>query len=64
VHKGAKAQCFKNKDKNKSKIKSKSANRSLDKRPQQIASAKSTKTNLDADRNRSLDEAAPTSAPD
>ena len=43
------------------KTKSKTANRNVDKRPPQIAIAKATKTNLCADRNRSLDEAAPTS---
>ena len=42
------------------KTKSKTANRNVDKRPPQIAIAKATKTNLCADRNRSLDEAAPT----
>ena len=64
IHKGAKGQSFKNKDKNKIKTKSKTANRNLDKRPQQIAFAKATETNLDADRKSNLDEAAPTSTPD
>jgi hypothetical protein len=64
IHKGAKGQSFKNKDKNKIKTKSKTANKNLDKRPQRIAIAKATKTNLDADRNRSLDEAAPSSTSD
>ena len=64
LHKGAKGQSFKNKDKNKIKTKSKTANRKVDKRPQQIAIAKATKTNLGADRNSSLEEAAPTSTSD
>jgi hypothetical protein len=46
------------------KTKSKTANRNVDKRPPQIAIAKATKTNLCSDRNRSLDEAAPTSTSD
>ena len=46
------------------KTKSKTANRNVDKLPPQIAIAKATKTNLCADRNRSLDEAAATSKSD
>jgi hypothetical protein len=62
--KGAKGQSYKKKDKNKIKTKAKTVNRSLDKRPQKIAIAKATKTDVQTDRNRDLDEAAPTSTAD
>ncbi|MFL6319897.1 MAG: hypothetical protein ACJ72Q_05445, partial [Nitrososphaeraceae archaeon] len=50
--KGAKGQSYKKKDKNKIKTKAKTVNRSLDKRPQKIAIAKATKTDVQTDRNR------------
>jgi hypothetical protein len=63
-HKGAKGQSYKKKDKNKIKTKAKTVNRNLDKRPQKIAMAKATKTNVQTDRNRELDEAAPAATED
>jgi hypothetical protein len=57
--KGAKGQSYEKKDKNKIKTKAKAVNRNLGKRQQQVAMAKSMRTNLDIDRNRELDEAAP-----
>lgn len=62
--KGAKGQSYKKKDKNKIKTKAKTVNRNLDKRQQQVAMAKSMRTNLDIDRNRELDEAAPAATSD
>jgi hypothetical protein len=56
---GAKGQSYKKKDKNKIKTKAKTVNRNLDKRQQQVAMTKATKTNLDIDRNRKIGEAAP-----
>lgn len=56
---GAKGQSYKKKDKNKIKTKAKTINRNLDKRQQQVAMTKATKTNLDIDRNRKIGEAAP-----
>ena len=61
--KGAKGQSYKKKDKNKIKTKEKTVNRNLSKRQQQVAMAKATKTNF-IDRNRELDEAAPTATSD
>jgi hypothetical protein len=49
-HKGAKGQSYRKKDKNKIKTKSKTVNRNLDKRPQKIAIAKATKTDVQASR--------------
>jgi hypothetical protein len=63
-HKGAKGQSYKRKDKNKVKTKAKTVNRNLDKRPQKIAIAKATKTDITTDRNRDLDEAAPSATSD
>ena len=60
--KGAKGQSYKKKDKNKIKTKAKTVNRNLGKRQQQVAMAKSMRTNLDVDRNK--DEAAPTAISD
>jgi hypothetical protein len=62
--KGAKGQSYKKKDKNKIKTKAKTVNRNLDKRPQKIAIAKTTKTGIQTDRNRDLDEAAPAATAD
>lgn len=62
--KGAKGQSYKKKDKNKIKTKAKTVNRNLDKRQQHVAMAKSMRTNLDDDRNRELDEAAPAATSD
>ena len=63
--KGDKGQSYKKKDKtNKIKTKAKTVNRLLDKRQQQVAMAKSMRTNLDDDRNRELDEAAPAATSD
>ncbi|HKI07664.1 MAG TPA: hypothetical protein VKA09_04665 [Nitrososphaeraceae archaeon] len=63
--KGAKGQSYKKKDKNnKIKTKSKTVNRYVDKRRQQVAIAKATKTNTEVDRSRDADEAAPLSTPD
>ena len=59
-----KGQSYKKKDKNKIKTKAKTVNRNLDKRQQQVAIAKSMRTNLDDDRNRELDEAAPAATSD
>jgi hypothetical protein len=61
-HKGAKGQSYKKKDKNKIKTKAKTVNRDLYKRPQKIAIAKAIKTDVQTDRNRDLDEAAPATA--
>ena len=63
-HKGAKGQSYRKKDKNKIKTKSKTVNRNLDERPQKIAIAKATKTDILTDRNRDLDEAAPAATAD
>ena len=63
-HKGAKGQSYKKKDKNKIKTKAKTVNRNLDKRPQKVASSKATKTHIQTDRNRDLDEAAPAATAD
>jgi hypothetical protein len=63
-HKGAKGQSYKKKDKNKIKTKAKTVNRNLDKRQQQVAMAKSMRTNLDNGRNRELDEAVPAATSD
>jgi hypothetical protein len=63
-HKGAKGQSYKRKDKNKVKTKAKTVNRNLDKRPQKIAIAKATKADITTDRNRDLDEAAPSATSD
>jgi hypothetical protein len=63
-HKGAKGQSYRKKDKNKIKTKAKTVNRNLDKRPQKIAIAKATKTDILTDRNRDLDEAAPAATAD
>jgi hypothetical protein len=63
-HKGAKGQSYKRKDKNKIKTKSKTVNRNLDKRPQKVAIAKTTKTHIQTDRSRDLDEAAPAATAD
>jgi hypothetical protein len=60
----AKGQSYKKKDRNKIKTKAKTVNRNLDKRQQQVAMAKSMRTNLDNDRNRELDEAAPAAISD
>jgi hypothetical protein len=62
--KGAKGQSYKKKDKNKIKTKAKTVNRNLDNRQQQVAMAKPMRTNLDNDRNRELDEAAPAATSD
>jgi hypothetical protein len=62
--KGAKGQSYKKKDKNKIKTKAKTFNRNLDKGQQQVAMAKSMRTNLDNDRNRELDEAVPAATSD
>jgi hypothetical protein len=62
--KGAKGQSYKKKDKNKIKTKAKTVNRNIGKRQQQVAMAKSMRTNLDVDRNRELDEAAPAAISD
>jgi hypothetical protein len=62
--KGAKGQSYKKKDKNKIKTKAKTVNRNLDKRQQQVAMTKATKTNLDIDRNRKIGEAAPAAVSD
>ena len=62
--KGAKGQSYKKKDKNKIKTKAKTVNRNLDKRPQKIAIAKATKADVQTDRNRELDEAAPAATAD
>jgi hypothetical protein len=61
---GAKGQSYKKKDKNKNKTKSKIVNRNLGKLQQQVAMTKATKTNLDIDRNRKVDEAAPAAVSD
>ncbi len=61
--KGAKGQSYKKKDKNKIKTKAKTINRNL-KRQQQVAMAKSMRTNLDNDRNKELDEAVPATTSD
>jgi hypothetical protein len=63
-HKGAKGQSYKRKDKNKIKTKAKTVNRNLDKRPQKVVIAKATKTDIQTDRNRDLDEAAPAATAD
>ncbi|HYZ50818.1 MAG TPA: hypothetical protein VE593_08015 [Nitrososphaeraceae archaeon] len=63
-HKGAKGQSYKKKDKNQIKTKAKTVNRNLDKRPQKIAIAKATKTDLQTDGNRNLDEAIPAATAD
>jgi hypothetical protein len=57
--KGAKGQSYKRKDKNKIKTKAKTVNRSIGKRQQQVAIAKSMRTNLDVDRNKEGDEGTP-----
>ena len=62
--KGAKGQSYKKKDKNKIKTKAKTVNRNLDKRPQKIAIAKVTKTDVQTERNRDLNEAAPAATAD
>jgi ABC-type lipoprotein release transport system permease subunit len=62
--KGAKGQSYKKKDKNKIKTKAKTVNRNLSKRQQHVAMAKSMRTNLDINRNRKLDEAAPAAISD
>jgi hypothetical protein len=62
--KGAKGQSYKKKDKNKIKTKAKTVNRNLGKRQQQVAMAKSMRTNLDIDRNREIDKAAPAAISD
>ena len=62
--KGAKGQNYKKKDKSKIKTKAKTVNRNLDKRQQQVAMTKATKTNLDIDRNRKIGEAAPAAVSD
>ena len=62
--KEAKGQSYKKKDKNKIKTKAKTVNRNLSKRQQHVAMAKSMRTNLDIDRNRKLDEAAPAAISD
>jgi len=62
--KGAKGQSYKKKDKNKIKTKAKTVNRYLNKRPQKIAIAKATKTDVQTDRNRDLNEAAPAATAD
>jgi hypothetical protein len=46
-------------DNNKIKRKDKTINRNLDKRQQQISITKTTHADIDVDRNRYLDEAAP-----
>jgi hypothetical protein len=61
---GAKGQSYRRNDKNKVKTKAKTVNKNLDKRPQTIAFAKATKTNIQTDRNRDLDEAAPEATSD
>jgi hypothetical protein len=59
-HKGAKGQSYKKNDKNKKiKTKAKTVNRNIGKRRQQIAIAKTTKTNSEIDRNKDADEVAP-----
>jgi hypothetical protein len=63
-HKGAKGQSYKKKDKNQIKTKAKTVNRNLDKRPQKIAIANATKTDLQTDGNRNLDEAIPAATAD
>ena len=62
--KGAKGQSYKKKDKNKIKTKAKTVNRNLNKRLQKIAIAKATKADVQTDRNRDLDEAAPAATAD
>jgi hypothetical protein len=62
--KGAKGQSYKKKDKNKINTKAKTVNRNIGKRQQQVAMAKSMRTNLDVDRNREGDEAAPAAISD
>jgi hypothetical protein len=62
--KGAKGQSYKKKDKNKIKTKATTVNRNIGKRQQQVAMAKSMRTNLDVDRNREGDEAAPAAISD
>jgi len=63
--KGAKGQSYKKNDKNnKIKTKAKTVNRNVDKRRQQVAIAKATKTNTEVDRGRDADEAAPLATSD
>ena len=62
--KGAKGQSYKKKDKNKIKTKAKTVNRNIGKRQQRVAMAKSMRTNLDVDRNKEGDEAAPAATSD
>lgn len=66
VPKGGKGQSYKRKGSNKIKTKAKTVkgNRNLSSRPQKIAVAKATKTNLDSDRNRHSDEVAPAAVSD
>jgi hypothetical protein len=51
-------------DKNKIKTKAKTVNRYTGRRQQQVAMAKSMRSNLDIDRNREGDEAAPVATSD
>ena len=62
--KGAKGQSYNKKDKNKIKTKAKTVNRNLGKRQQQVAMAKSMRTDLNIDRSREGDEAAPAAISD
>jgi fructose-1,6-bisphosphatase len=64
-HKGAKGQSYKINNKiNKIKTKAKTINRNIDKRRQRVAIAKATRTNIEVDRNKDADEAAPSATQD
>ena len=63
-HKGAKGQSYKRKEHSKIKTKAKTVNRNLDTSQQRVAIAKATRANENVDRNRGLNEAAPTATSD